>query len=785
LISGSGTNTEALLLDTLNPVQREAVLKTDGPVLILAGAGSGKTRVLTHRIAWIVRGLGASPGDILAFTFTNKAAGEMKERVAHLLGGGVPSMWIGTFHSTCVRILRASGSHRGLDRNFVIYDSDDQETLVRRLLTEQNLGDKEFRPRAVLSKISNIKNRLLSPEEYRKMAGTYHEELVAKIYAAYHAALKKAHALDFDDLIGETVLLLAENERVRASYAERFRYVHVDEYQDTNGPQYELIRHLASAHRNLCVVGDDDQSIYGWRGADIGNILSFEKTYPDAWVVRLEQNYRSTGNILAAANAVVKNNRKRKEKTLWTEEAAGDLLQFTLVSDEEAEGEHIVERMTNAVHKDGRSLKDLAVLYRTNAQSRAIENALRRAAVPYELIGGTPFYQRREVKDLLAYLRLSVNEADDIAFRRVLNVPKRGIGKTTLDRLAALAFRLGVPLLAAARRVREEVDITASTREKILAFVDLIEGLQRRGAEPVSELLTGLVAGLDYGNYLREDDPETAADRIENVEELIVGARQYVERATDASVAAFLNEVALLTDADRIDDNVEKVRLMTAHNAKGLEFDVVFLAGLEEGLMPHASSAMDPEQLEEERRLFYVALTRARKRVQLSAATNRRRFGVGGPTGLSRFLNELPRELLNIDERASMWGSGGFSASGGPGDTRYVVDEDTSWRERRPGGRPASPAPPRAPSGTVRGGGAWTGSFDKPVGPPSAKSEQLFSPGPRHVLGKILHPTFGRGEVVAQEGKGPDARLTVLFPGGVVKKIVARYAQWEESDVDF
>ncbi|HEX7880468.1 MAG TPA: UvrD-helicase domain-containing protein, partial [Candidatus Eisenbacteria bacterium] len=540
--------------DNLNPVQREAVTHTEGPVLILAGAGSGKTRVLTHRIAWLVRRLGVHPSEVLAFTFTNKAAGEMKERVAHLLGTPIGSMWIGTFHSTCVRLLRASGSHRGLDRNFVIYDSDDQETLVRRLLADQSLGDKEFRPRAVLSKISNIKNRLITPEAYRGMTTTYHEELIAKIYAEYQKALKKAHALDFDDLIGESVALLAENEAVREQYARRFKYVHVDEYQDTNGPQYELIRHLASVHRNLCVVGDDDQSIYGWRGADIANILSFEKTYPDAFVVRLEQNYRSTGNILAAANAVVRNNRKRKEKTLWTEETSGELLKVTIVGDEEAEGELIVSGMTRAVHDDGRSLRQLAVLYRTNAQSRAIENALRRAAVPYELVGGTPFYSRREVKDLLAYLRLSINPNDDVAFRRVLNVPKRGIGKTTLDKLAAAAFRDGVPMLGAARRLREDgffgaasLDITAGTREKIAAFVAIVDGLAARGNEPVSELLSSLVTTLDFGRHLMDDDPETAADRIENVEELIVGARQYVERATDAGVAAFLNEVALLT----------------------------------------------------------------------------------------------------------------------------------------------------------------------------------------------------------------------------------------------
>ena len=760
----TSTTDRDTILNALNPAQRSAVEHTEGPVLILAGAGSGKTRVLTHRIAFLVKALGVDPWEVLAFTFTNKAAGEMKERVGRLVGAGASKMWVGTFHSTCVRILRASGKHRGLMPGFTIYDSDDQEALVKRAINDLNLAGKELRPRVVLSAISGAKNQMLTPEDYERRAGTYYEEMVAKIFAEYQKQLRRANAVDFDDLIGETVRLFAEHEGVREHYASRFRYVHVDEYQDTNQPQYQLISHLASGHRNLCVVGDDDQSIYGWRGADIGNILSFETSFEDAFVVRLEQNYRSTSRILSAANAVVKNNTKRKDKTLWTDKPGGDNLKLTIVRDEEEEGQLIVERLTYAVHREGRSLKDLAVLYRTNAQSRAIENGLRRAAIPYELVGGIPFYQRREVKDLLAYLRLAVNDADDLSFRRILNVPRRGIGKTTLDRLGAMTFREECTYMDAARRIHEEIDIATGTREKILSFVALIEEIRKRAHLPVAEVLAWLVEALEFNLYLVEDDPESAGERNENVQELIVGARQFSERAPEPTIEAFLNEVALLTDADRLDDTVEKVRLMTAHNAKGLEFDVVFLAGMEEGLMPHMSSVGTPEEVEEERRLCYVAITRARERVELSAATARRRFGLTGPTGLSRFLNEIPRELMDVDERS------------------YGYQDAMPDYDAPPKRRTEMPAWKRSSAGA-----SAPGRRGGPAGGPVSRSRPGSGSqgGPRRVYGKVIHPSFGRGEVVGQDGTGPDARLTVIFEGGVVKKIVARYAQWEESDVDF
>ncbi len=722
------------LLEALNQPQRDAVSAVDGPLLVLAGAGSGKTRVLTYRIAHLVRDLGVPPRAILAFTFTNKAAGEMRDRLGQLLGGSPRDLWVGTFHATGVRILRLKGRAVGVDPGFSIYDVDDQETLVRRILKELDLAERELTPKSVRSAISGAKNSLVTAEEYAAQAGTYREERTARVFAEYQKRLRAANALDFDDLIGEPIRLFEEHPEVRDLFAGRFRYVLVDEYQDTNAAQVRLIGHLASAHRNLCVVGDDDQSIYGWRGADIANILSFERLYPEAKTIRLEQNYRSTGNILAAANAVVRRNRARKEKTLWTERGEGDLLRLTVTGDEEEEALRVAATVAEEVNRRGVPLSEVAVLYRTNAQSRALETAFRNAAVPYELVGGTAFYSRREVKDVLGYLRLLVNEQDDVAFARVLNVPKRGIGNTTLERLAVHAYREGTSLYRSLATVEEAREIPPGARRKLIEFRALIEEFRARTAEPVDEVLKEIVERTGYLDFLEHDDPETAYDRSENVEELVAGARVFRERSEDGSVAAFLNEVALLTDVDRVDETAEKIRLMTIHNAKGLEFRVVCVGGLEEGLLPHASSLDDDDALEEERRLFYVAVTRAKDRVHLFAATSRQRWGGGSVSLLSRFAEEVPENLIEVRESARTRASGGAARS----------------RSYRP-----EPEP------------------------------EYAEPGPRRTIGTILHPTFGRGDVIGQEGRGPDARLTVVFAGNIKKKIVARYAQWEESDVDF
>jgi DNA helicase-2/ATP-dependent DNA helicase PcrA len=720
------------LLDSLNDRQREAVLATEGPLLVLAGAGSGKTRVLTYRIAHLVRDLGVEPRSVLAFTFTNKAAAEMRDRVHGLLGGAPRDLWVGTFHATGVRILRRKGQELGIDPGFSIYDTDDQESLVRKILKDLDLAERDLTPKAARSAISAAKNRLLTPAEFEAQAETYRDEKIARIFAQYQKRLRAANALDFDDLIGETIRLFEERPLVRDLFAQRFRYVLVDEYQDTNAAQVRLINHLASVHQNLCVVGDDDQSIYGWRGADLGNILSFEKVYPEAKVVRLEQNYRSTGNILAAANAVVKNNRARKEKTLWTEKPAGDLLRLTLVANEEDEAARVVATVANEVNRAKVPLSQVAVLYRTNAQSRALETGFRNAAVPYELVGGTAFYQRREIKDLLAYLRLVVNDQDDLAFTRAVNTPKRGIGATSLERLGVHAYQEGTSLYRSLATLVDAEEVPAGARQKLGQFYALVEELRARAQDRVDEVLKDLIERIGYLDYLDHADPDTSVDRAENVEELVAGARLFAERDETGEVSAFLNEVALLTDVDRVDEKAEKIRLMTIHNAKGLEFRVVCVAGLEEGLLPHVSSMDSDDALEEERRLFYVAVTRAMDRVHLFSAMARQKWGGSTAALLSRFAEEIPENLLEVEERPRAWGGASRAR-------RYERD----------------------------------------------RGAEYVDSGPRRTIGTIIHPTFGRGDVVGQEGTGPDARLTVIFAGNLKKKIVARYAQWEESHVDF
>ena len=725
------------LLQDLNEPQRKAVETTEGPVLVLAGAGSGKTRVLTYRIAHLVHDHGVDPRNILAFTFTNKAAGEMKDRIGRILGGIPHGLWVGTFHATGVRILRLAGHHIGVVPGFSIYDVDDQETLVRRILKDLDFADREMTPRQVRGAISSAKNALVTPARFAEEADSYRQERIAKVFTEYDRRLRGANALDFDDLIGEPLRLFEEHPQVAEHFAERFRHVLVDEYQDTNAAQSRLIEHLAGRHRNLCVVGDDDQSIYGWRGADIRHILAFGERYPDASVIRLEQNYRSTRVILDAANAVVSHNRYRNEKSLWTDREGGELLTLTVNGDEEDEAGRVVATVTDEVNRLGVPLAEVAVLYRTNAQSRALETAFRLAAIPYELVGGISFYARKEIKDLLAYLRLLVNDADDVSFARVLNVPKRGIGTTTLERLVEHAGREGTSLYRSLSTVGDAPEFGDAARRRLLDFRALLEEFRARAADPVDEIVRDLVERLGYLDHLTQDDPDSAYDRAENVEELVSGARLFAERAEDeagATVESFLNEVSLLTNVDRYDEEAEKVRLMTIHNAKGLEFRVVCLPGLEEGLLPHVSSMDGEEELEEERRLFYVALTRAMDRAHLFAASRRQRWGGGSGSLVSRFAEEIPTELVQVEERIPSW-------------------SPTPRRSRPTLRRPAEPT--------------------------------VVESGPRRSLGTILHPTFGRGDVIGQEGTGPDARLTVIFAGNIRKKIVARYAQWEESHVDF
>lgn len=633
--------------DTLNPKQQEAVFCTEGPLLILAGAGSGKTRVLTHRVAYLIEEKGVNPWNIMAITFTNKAAGEMRERVDQLVSFGAESVWVSTFHSSCVRMLRRFIEYLGYSSNFTIYDSDDQKTLMKQILKKMELDPKQFRDRAILAAISNAKNELISPEEFRLNAqADWRERKIAEVYQAYQEELKKNNALDFDDLIFKTVDFLRTNADVREYYQERFQYIMVDEYQDTNTAQFQLISLLAGKYKNLCVVGDDDQSIYKFRGANIGNILDFEAAFPGAKVIKLEQNYRSTSHILDAANAVIQNNRGRKDKTLWTANGEGtpvELWQYDQAY-EEADG------IVRDILADGRDFQDYAVLYRTNAQSRLLEEKCIEHNVPYRLVGGVNFYQRKEIKDILSYLKTIANGQDDLAVQRIINVPKRGIGAASIGKIIAWAAAQEVSFYDACSYAAN-VPGLGKTAGKIKTFVDQIEDFREQLKASGCNLRELIEAVLDETGYRQELEAEGEVEsqtRLENIEELINKAVSYCENSEQPDLNEFLEEVALVADVDRMDDSENRVTLMTLHSAKGLEFPVVYLSGLEDGLFPSSMSIMsdDRTDLEEERRLCYVGITRAKKRLVLTSARLRMVNGETRYSKLSRFVEEIPEELL-------------------------------------------------------------------------------------------------------------------------------------------
>src|SRR5438477_4679011 len=652
-------------LDALNPEQREAVLHLKGPLLILAGAGSGKTRVITSRIAYLVGDGHAQPEEILAVTFTNKAAEEMRERVAALLGADCSHMWVSTFHSLCARLLRREAPAIGLSRDFVIYDSSDQLSVVKQALKDLHIDDSFIQPRAALSRISHAKNRMETPDDVAG-AATWNrrDEHIAKVYTFYLKALKDSHALDFDDLLLKTVDLLEGSERVRAKYSSQFKFVMVDEYQDTNRPQYLLIRRLAEAHRNLCVVGDPDQSIYKWRGADLRNILDFEQDFPEAVIVKLERNYRSTQIILDAASAVISQNRNRKDKHLWTDRLGGERITYYRGNDELEEADCITRTARGALADDRDSL--VAVLYRTNAQSRTLEDALMREGVAYKIIGGVRFYERKEIKDALAYMRLVINPHDDVSLRRVINVPARGIGKGVMDAVEgigpATANDESLPLLAAglqpalsanslwARVVRglEDRAFTGRAAASLAVFRDLIAALTEMARrESVSIAIGKMLDQSGYLQDLRDERNEDAEGRIENLAELVSAAREYESREPEPSLGGFVDRLSLLSDVDEEGGTRDaRVWLMTLHSAKALESPVVVLAGLEEGLFPHSRSSEDEAELEEERRLCYVGMTRARQRLVLTGAARRRIFGDYQSSEPSRFIDEVPVTLF-------------------------------------------------------------------------------------------------------------------------------------------
>ena len=643
------------IYDTLNPPQKEAVFHTEGPLLILAGAGSGKTRVLTHRIACLMEEKGVNPWNILAITFTNKAAQEMRERVDKLVGMGAERIWVSTFHSACVRILRRHIDFLGFDNHFAIYDTEDQKTVIKEVCRRLNIDTKVYKERALMAKISHAKDELISPEEMELNAGRdFNEKKIASVYKEYQATLRKNNALDFDDLIVKTVELFQNYPNVLEYYQERFQYIMVDEYQDTNTAQFKFVSLLASKYQNLCVVGDDDQSIYKFRGANIGNILGFEQAFPGAKVIRLEQNYRSTGNILEAANRVIENNTERKPKRLWTENGAGDKVHFRQFLNGFEEAEYVVGEITKARKNGDCDYKDCAVLYRTNAQSRLFEEKFLLANVPYKIVGGINFYARKEIKDLLCYLKTISNAKDDVAVRRILNVPKRGIGAATVSKVQDYAEYMQVSFYDALR-VAEEIPSIGRSLSKINGFVEFIQSLRsKEEVYTVRELLEEVIRLTGYVDELRAEGTDEAEARIENIDELISKAETYQEtmeaQNEPATLSGFLEEIALVADIDSVDPNQDYVLLMTLHSAKGLEFPKVFLTGMEDGIFPGymSISTGDPSDLEEERRLCYVGITRAMKELTLTCAQQRMIRGETQFNRVSRFVWEIPRELVDL-----------------------------------------------------------------------------------------------------------------------------------------
>ena len=643
------------IYDTLNPPQQEAVFHTEGPLLILAGAGSGKTRVLTHRIAHLIADKGVNPFNILAITFTNKAAQEMRERVDKLTGADGMSVWVATFHSTCVRILRRYIDRLGYDNRFTIYDSDDQKTLMKEICRKLNIDTKKYKERSLLAQISHAKDEMITPDEMEMNAGgDFNQKKVAQVYREYQAALKSNNALDFDDLLVKTVELFQNCGDVLESYQEKFRYIMVDEYQDTNTVQFKFVSLLAARYGNLCVVGDDDQSIYKFRGANIGNILGFERVFPDAKVIRLEQNYRSTKNILNAANEVIANNAARKEKRLWTENPEGEKLHFRQFMNGFEEAEYVIGDIAKKKREHLADYRECAILYRTNAQSRLFEEKCLKANIPYKIVGGINFYARKEIKDLLCYLKTIDNSADDLAVRRILNVPKRGIGATTVGRVQDYADYMNVSFYDALR-VAEEVPSIGRSLNKIEGFVTFIQSLKSKAqAYSVTEILEEVIDLTGYVDELKAEDTEESRARIENIDELISKTVSYEEamkaEGREATLSGFLEEIALIADIDTVDPDQDYVLLMTLHSAKGLEFPYVYLAGMEDGMFPSSMCIFsdDPTDMEEERRLCYVGITRAMKGLTLTSARQRLVRGETQYNKVSRFVREIPRELVEL-----------------------------------------------------------------------------------------------------------------------------------------
>lgn len=780
------------IYDTLNPKQKEAVLHTDGPLLILAGAGSGKTRVLTHRIAYLIDECGVNPWNIMAITFTNKAAGEMRERVDNLVGFGAESIWVSTFHSSCVRILRRHIENLGYTTSFSIYDSDDQKTLMRQVFKTLDIDTKQFKERSVLSAISSAKDKLITPEEFLLNAGgDFREKKTGEIYKEYQKQLKKNNALDFDDLIVKTVELFQNNPQILDYYQERFRYIMVDEYQDTNMAQFKLVSLLASKYRNLCVVGDDDQSIYRFRGADIQNILSFENTFPGTMVIKLEQNYRSTQNILDAANEVIRHNFGRKDKTLWTANGEGDKILFKQFDTAKDEADFVVRQIRDS----GYSYQDQAVLYRTNAQSRLLEERCIFYNVPYRLVGGVNFYQRKEIKDILAYLKTIANGVDDLSVIRIINVPKRGIGATTIGRVTAFASEHNMSFYDTLKEAKQIPGI-GKAAEKISRFIAQMEVFRAMAYSEeysMKDLIDHILEDTGYGEELQEEGEIEAQTRLENIEELINKAAAYEEDSEHPTLDEFLEQVALVADIDNVDDTEDRVTLMTLHSAKGLEFPKVYLVGMEDGLFPGMMSIMsdDKTEMEEERRLCYVGITRAKKELVLTAARQRMINGETRWSKPSRFINEIPSNLLDTDKLQPVFGK---SKQDDPGDFGLPWDQGSKSGVSRFGmGYNAYASKTTSPPGNSGAGyknakNSGTGGF--------GSSMQSLEPKKKPGFGKtftvqkaaslaykegdrVKHAKFGEGTVKEIVDGARDYEVTVEFDKGGQKKMLAGFAKLE------
>ena len=759
------------LIEGLNDKQKEAVLQTEGPCLVIAGAGSGKTKVLTHKIAYLISEKNIKPWNILAITFTNKAASEMKERIGKLIGDASQDMWMGTFHSICVRILRRFIDRIGFDNSFLIFDTSDQKTIVKECLKKLNIDDKMFTDRSVLSEISNAKNEMLTPKAYQvKYSGDYRKDKIGQVYELYQKKLKENNAVDFDDIINYTIEILTENPDVLEYYTEKFHYVLVDEYQDTNKAQFNLISLFASRYGNITVVGDNDQSIYSFRGADITNILNFEKDFPGSKIIKLEQNYRCTGNILKAANAVIKHNENKYDKKLWTENEEGELPCLHQAEDEYDEGRFIAEQIAHLKTEEYMKASDFAILYRMNAQSRAIEDILRREDIPYKVIGGVKFYERKEIKDIIAYLRLIYNPSDNISLKRIINEPKRGIGKTSLDKIQEISERLGTSMFEVIKHAEEfELNRIKANSEE---FVKLIEEFREKQTKlSISELIKEILNKSGYTKALENENSVEAETRIENLEEFLTVAIEFEEEAAENTLPEFLESITLSSDIDDLEDEENQVTLMTLHSAKGLEFPVVFLVGMEEGIFPGYRSMGEPRELEEERRLFYVGITRAKRFLYLTCSTHRTIFGSTSYNAISRFVKEIPEDLLDgiisnrnekFNDSAYNWEYGKTNNTGKV--KTYKFENDTEEKNNSDN------------KYNFRTAENFLNSLRKKNINKDTNINE-YREGQR-----VYHKKFGEGTIQKLEEEGDDYKVDIQFDKVGHKRLMAKYAGLEIID---